>query len=74
MNALIHIRKTVLGVSQAEMAKIAGTSQATVSRWETGTLFPDLQQMHAIRDAAIGRGVQWSDELFFAAPTEGAAA
>lgn len=47
------------------MAAIAATSQATVSRWEKGELFPDLAQMERIRTAALTMGAPWSDGLFF---------
>jgi len=68
MNPLLHIRKKVLRISQTEMAEITATSQATVSRWESGELHPDLPQMASIREAARSRGVKWKDELFFSAP------
>ncbi|MEN6306015.1 MAG: helix-turn-helix domain-containing protein [Armatimonadia bacterium] len=59
------IRKVVLGISQAEMASLTETTQATVSRWEKGELEPDRQQMGAIRAAAAARGIEWRDEWFF---------
>lgn len=72
MNPLLHIRKNVLKVSQAEMAAIAATSQPTVSRWERGDLEPDRDQMKRIRARAAEMGAAWSDELFFVAPAEAA--
>lgn len=68
MSTLLHIRKDVLAISQAEMAAIARTSQATVSRWENGELQPDLRQMKRIRAFALERGLGWDDSLFFDLP------
>ncbi|HLO78169.1 MAG TPA: helix-turn-helix transcriptional regulator [Magnetospirillum sp.] len=59
------IRTAVLGASQMELAALTSTSQATVSRWESGELFPDLRHMAAIRSAARTRGIKWRDEWFF---------
>lgn len=59
------IRKSVLKLTQREMAELAGTAQSIVSRWERGELEPDRQQMSAIREAALARGVEWKDEWFF---------
>ncbi|WP_189343842.1 hypothetical protein, partial [Mesorhizobium sp. M8A.F.Ca.ET.218.01.1.1] len=42
---------------------------ASVSRWETGTA-PSLDDMRAIRDAAIARGIAWDDGWFFDVPGE----
>ncbi|MDR6953819.1 putative transcriptional regulator [Ancylobacter sp. 3268] len=68
MNQMLLIRKSVLDVSQAALAAIAGTSQATVSRWEKGDLHPDRSQMALIRAEALKRGLQWNDAWFFEAP------
>ncbi len=65
MSALLHIRKHILKITQAEMAAIAGVRQATVSRWESGSLSPALVQMAAVRQAAFDRGIPWSDAWFF---------
>lgn len=72
-NPLLYIRKTVLGLTQREMAVLTGTKQATVSRWETGELEPDREQMKAIRDEAARREVPWDDGWFFSVPEEAAA-
>ncbi len=63
--ALKLIRTTIFKIRQDEMAGIADTSQATVSRWEKGDLVPDLQQMSAIRAEARSRGIKWKDDWFF---------
>lgn len=50
------------------MAKIADTTQATVSRWEKGELEPDRDQLAMIRDEAVKKGRNWSDLWFFEVP------
>lgn len=42
MNTLRHIRRTVLKVTQVELAGIAGVRQATISRWERDDCTPSL--------------------------------
>jgi len=69
MNPLLHIRKEVLGITQAEMAALTGAQQATVSRWERGQLEPSRDQLIAIRDEVIRRGIAWDDSWFFTTPT-----
>ena len=68
MNPMPIIRKSIFDVSQAELAAIAGTTQATVSRWESGELHPDRDQLARIREAAKVRGLRWDDAWFFEAP------
>jgi len=70
MNAIRYIRKTVLGLSQGELARIAGTTQTTVSRWERGELEPSHGEMAAIRRHAIEKGTTWNDAWFFEAPDD----
>lgn len=65
MRPIEHIRKAVLDVSQVEFAAIAETTQATVSRWESGQLDPDLTELGRIRDAVKARGLPWDDRWFF---------
>lgn len=67
MTAIRNIRKTVFKLNQAEFAAIAGVAQATVSRWENGVSL-SLDEMKAIRAAAIQRGIDWDDALFFDEP------
>ncbi len=71
---MLHIRKNVLKMSQLELAVLAGTTQATVSRWERGELEPGLTEMARIRDGAHAKGIAWDDRWFFEAPATGAAA
>lgn len=68
MSTVKHLRKDVLKVSQAELAEIAKTTQATVSRWENGELSPDLEQLGRIREEVRRRECVWEDAWFFDAP------
>lgn len=70
MRAILHIRKSILDVNQSELATIAGATQATVSRWESGELSPDLTQLGAIRDEVKKRGHEWDDAWFFEPPAQ----
>lgn len=72
MHAVQHIRKKLLKVNQAGLAEIAGTTQATVSRWERGELHPDLNQLAAMRAEVIRRGIRWKDAWFFDVPERAA--
>lgn len=71
MKPLEHIRKNLFSVSQAAFSEIAGVTQATVSRWESGELEPGRAEMAAIREEAMRRNISWDDRFFFdaAAPT-----
>jgi transcriptional regulator with XRE-family HTH domain len=73
MSAIRHIRCHVFGVTQAEFAALAGVTQASVSRWETGVA-PSLDDMRAIREAAVARGIDWNDAWFFELPADAVAA
>jgi len=69
MTPLLRIRKEVLDLTQQEMADIAGTTQATVSRWERGgSLEPSRDQMERIRAEAARQGKAWNDAWFFDVP------
>lgn len=56
MTPFKHLRKEVLKVTQQEIAEVTATTQATVSRWEKGDLFPNAKQLAALR-AKWGRKV-----------------
>ena len=54
MTPIAHIRRNILKVSQAELGELAGVKQSTVSRWEAGTLAPDVTQVERIVLASAG--------------------
>lgn len=68
MGQIAHIRRHVFGVSQAALAAIAGVTQATVSRWESGDSEPTRAEMARIRSEAMTRGFEWDDRWFFDPP------
>ena len=70
MNTMIHIRKSIFDLTQAEFAKALSVNQSTVSRWERGELAPSLDELATIRALADARGIKWSDTWFFDSPTE----
>lgn len=68
MRPIEHIRRKVFGLKQGPFAEIAGTTQPSISRWERGEQNPDAAEMMRIRDAALERGIEWDDRLFFEVP------
>jgi DNA-binding transcriptional regulator YiaG len=70
MKAVAHIRNRVFGMSQAAFAKVAGVSQATVSRWESGEFEPNRDELERIRRAALNGCKPWDDRWFFEEPAE----
>jgi transcriptional regulator with XRE-family HTH domain len=68
MNPLLHIRKNVFGITQAEMAAIASVAQGTVSKWENGISAPDRNNLSRIRHTAALRGLAWNDSWLFETP------
>jgi transcriptional regulator with XRE-family HTH domain len=65
MNTMARIRKQLFRETQSAFGAIARTSQATVSRWETGELDPTLDQLCRIRAEARRRRLPWKDAWFF---------
>ena len=68
-----HIRKVVFQAKQTEFAVIAGTTQATVCRWELKVdhvhrLHPNRENMERIRAEAVRLGKAWDDRWFFEVP------
>ena len=70
MKPIEHIRKRLFDVSQTAFGEIAGTTQASVSRWEQGSQEPSQSEMERIRNEAVLRGINWDDRWFFEIPTE----
>lgn len=67
MRPIEYIREHVFGATQGEMAAIAGVSQSTISRWESGVAVP-TDRWERIRAEAMGRGLDWDDSLIFIVP------
>lgn len=55
MSPIEHIRKAILGLSQAQLAAIAGVKQSTVSRWEKGELSPSIREVGRVVRASGGK-------------------
>jgi DNA-binding transcriptional regulator YiaG len=70
MSPIQHIRLNVFKVKQAEFAKLAGTNQSAVSRWEDDSKHfePSREEMANIRAAASDLGIKWDDRWFFEVP------
>ena len=66
-NPAYHIRKNVLGLSQAALAQALEVTQATVCRWETAGRFPSEHQPR-IREMGMKARPDWQDSWFFEAP------
>jgi transcriptional regulator with XRE-family HTH domain len=65
MNIIKHIRTQLFQIAtQGEFATAIGTTQATVSRLESGSEIT-LTVQKAIRAAAKARGIDWDDSLFY---------
>lgn len=73
MNRLFYIRRHVFGITQAQMADIAGVRQNQISRYEHGLRRPSLAELERIRAAAVARELAWDDSWFFELPEEVAA-
>ncbi|SDT78758.1 helix-turn-helix domain-containing protein [Actinoplanes derwentensis] len=50
----VYDRRTVLGISQAELAARAGTTQTVISRLEGGAVTPTLPLLHRLASALQG--------------------
>ena len=68
MSPLQYVRQRIFHMSQAQFALIAGVSQATVCRWESGQLEPDRPTLKQIRCAAKARKLKWRDSFFWDLP------
>lgn len=68
MTPMLHVRKNVLALSQVEFAEVAKATQGTVSKWESGELAPDRDQLALIRKEIRRRRIEWDDRWFFEVP------
>lgn len=69
MSVIAHIRKRVLEVTQVALAEMTGVTQATVSRWEKGELWPNHRELAIIRDAGRAKlPTEWEDNWLFEVP------
>jgi transcriptional regulator with XRE-family HTH domain len=68
MHPIEFIRKHVFSLHQTAFAQIAGTTQATVSRWENGEFEPSREELEKIRSEARRRNLPWDDRWFFEVP------
>ena len=50
LGAFIAKRRRELGLKQKELAQIIHVSDKTISRWERGRGYPDLQSMEILTD------------------------
>lgn len=63
-----YVRDEVLQITQAQLAEIAGVTQATVSRWEKGQLEPGRGELRRIKQAVLDKGAAWDDRWVFEVP------
>lgn len=68
MTPIENIRRTIFRLNQVEFALICGVRQSTVSRWELGSSFPDLEHLDRLRREAKSRGLDLSEVMFFESP------
>ena len=65
MEPIKSIRKFVFGLNQTDFGERLGRRQSIVSRWESGRLLLNQEDMTAIRDLATAEGKPWNDRWFF---------
>ncbi|WP_425292027.1 helix-turn-helix domain-containing protein [Brucella anthropi] len=70
MRQIFFLRHKIFKANQAEFARMAQVSQATVSRWENGEGSPSLENIIALRQAAARNGIAWDHEWLFSAPSD----
>lgn len=46
----LRVWRTLKGIKQSHAAELLAVSQGTISRWESGTLIPDADEQHDLRD------------------------
>lgn len=69
MQPIEFVRRSIFKLTQSDFAAICDVRQSTVSRWETGSTFPDIQQLGKIREEARRRNINLPDNVFFDAPS-----
>lgn len=67
MTPVEYIRTQVFGMTQAALANVLNTTQASISRWESQGYFPPEAQSK-VREMARAKGLGWSDSWFFEVP------
>lgn len=55
----LRLRRTRAGLSQRELARRAGTSSATMSRYESGALVPNLATLNRLTAACLPNHRRW---------------
>lgn len=70
MRQILFLRHKIFKANQAEFARMAQVSQATVSRWENGEGSPSLENIIALRKAAARKGIAWDHEWLFSPPSD----
>ena len=55
----IRARRLAAGLTQRELARRAGTSSATLSRYESGAIDPSVGTLNRILSAAVARRRRW---------------
>ena len=58
---IIRESRKKLDITQEDLAKAAGTTKATVSRWESG----DIRRMNAEKISAVCNKLQLDERIFF---------
>jgi transcriptional regulator with XRE-family HTH domain len=72
MHPIERIRCELFKTTQKRFGAIAGVTQATVSRWESGDFEPTREQLGRIRNEARSLRLAWDDAWFFEPFTRGA--
>jgi DNA-binding XRE family transcriptional regulator len=70
MEPVAFIRRAVFQATMPAMARIAGVSQGTISKWENGIHTPNADALGLIRAHARTLGCKWNDDWLFAVPTD----
>lgn len=57
---LIRLRRLAAGISQRELARRAGTSSATIHRYESGRVDPSVRTLNRLLRACLPRRRRWA--------------